>query len=115
MTATENTTDLAPLCLTFGWAAGGNVCCDCGEYIDVPAFVMVGRLDAGRLCDLCAELTPFGLVAEALDRLDTAVFMAHDRGEPAALMAMNVQLAVNDLVEREWLPRYAAELPDGAA
>jgi hypothetical protein len=111
----ESKTDLAALCLTWGFARDGDICCDCEVGIYPSAFASVGRLDAGRLCEPCAERTPFGLVADALDRLDTAVYMTHDRGDvPAAVMALNVQRAVDYMVEHEWLPRYGAELPDGA-
>lgn len=114
MTA-ESKTDLAPLCLTWGYAHDGDACCDCGDGIYPPSFVSVGRLDVGRLCEACARRTPLGDVAEALAQLDTAVFMAHDRGDvPAAVMALNVQRAVDYMVTEEWLPRYAPDVPDGA-
>lgn len=114
MTA-ESKTDTAALCLTWGYAHDGDTCCDCFDGIYPSAFASVGRLDAGRLCEACARRTPLGDVAEALDRLDTAVYMVHDRGEvPAVVMALNVQRAVDYMVEHEWLPRYGAELPDGA-
>jgi len=114
MTA-ESTTDLAALCLTWGFARDGDVCCDCEDGIYPSSFVSVGRLDVGRWCEDCARRTPGGYVAEALAQLDTEVFMAHDRGDvPGAVMALNVQRAVDYMVEHEWLPRYGAELPDGA-
>lgn len=115
MTA-ESKTDAAPMCLTWGFALDGDACCDCADGIYPSSFVSVGRLDVGRLCEDCARRTPLGDVAEALDRLDTAVYMAHDAGDvPAAVMALNVQRAVDYMVEHEWLPRYGDELPDSAA
>jgi hypothetical protein len=114
MTA-ESKTDPAALCLTWGYARDGDACCDCEDGIYPSAFVSVGRLDVGRLCEDCARRTPLGYVAEALAQLDTAVFLAHDQGDvPAAVMALNVQRAVDYMVENEWLPRYAADVPDGA-
>lgn len=114
MTA-DSTTDLAPLCLTYGYARDGDACCDCADGVYPSWFVSVGRLDVGRLCEDCARLTPFGHVAEALDQLDSAIYMAQHEGDvPAAVMALNVQRAVDWMFENEWLPRYAPELPDGA-
>ncbi len=111
----DSTIELAPLCLTWGYARDGDACCDCEDGIYPSSFVSVGRLDVGRLCEDCARRTPLGYVAEALDRLDTEVFMAHDRGDvPGAVMALNVQRAVDYMVTEEWLPRYAADLPGGS-
>lgn len=98
----------APLCMTFGFPADDEVCCDCSTpFGSWGRFVNVGRLDVGRLCEGCAEATPFGEIAEALDRLDTAVVLTADPGQQAAA-AINVQQAVQHLVEDRWMPRALA-------
>lgn len=94
----------APYCLRYG-AGADEVCGDCGasrEY-DLPAFVNVGRVDLGPLCEQCAADSPFDDLARGLELLDDFVLCAGspiDRGNAA----FNVERFVKDLPADRWLP-----------
>jgi predicted Fe-S protein YdhL (DUF1289 family) len=95
----------APLCLTWGYAREDDRCGDCGASVYPSSYVSVGRLDEGRLCEGCAEQTPFGLLADALDKLDDYVYWAQTDDQRRAAI-LNVQQAVRYMVSEEWPARY---------
>ena len=107
----------APYSLTYGYPSDGEKCEDCSQPVvgaySFGRFVTVARLGGARLCDTCAESSGLCDLAAGLDQLDTFVKLLPD-GMNRAAAVMNVQAAVRDLLEQEWLPLVQAELPDGA-
>lgn len=102
----------APYCMTYGFASEDEVCADCSQLVvgySVGYFVTVGRFGGGRLCDTCAESSGLYDLAVGLDHLDTFVKLLPD-GMGRAAAVMNVQAAVQSLLEQEWLPLVQSDL-----
>jgi hypothetical protein len=101
----------APLCLTWHYARDGDTCVDCGEGVYPSPYVSVGRLDAGRLCEDCAGKTPFGLLAEALDKLDSYVHFAGTTADERRAAILSAHRAVQYMVAEEWPAKYGEVVP----